>query len=188
MKNLWSKLGKREKTFVAGGAGLLALFALIQFALVPFFENKKKVSSALDRQEKVLKEMILLSKEYEGLKGDTEVMKGALERRSPDFTLFSFLERKAREAGVRQNIKSMNTTRGMTTGAYEETLVDVRLEKLTLKQLVQFLYYADSADDAVGVKKITVNKSQESPEYLTVLVQMVTYQSASATAKPARGP
>jgi len=115
-------------------------------------------------------------------------MKSALERRSPDFTLFSFLEREAREAGVRQNIKSMNTTRGMTTGAYEETLVDIRLEKLTLKQLVQFLYYADSPEDAVGVKKITVNKSKESPDYLTVLVQMVTYQSASATAKPARGP
>ena len=188
MRNLWSKLGKREKTFIVGGAGLLALFALIQFALVPFFENKKKVSSALDRQEKTLKEMIVLGKEYEGLKEDTEVMKGALERRSPDFTLFSFLERKAREAGVRQNIKSMNTTRGMTTGAYEETLVDIRLEKLTLKQLVQFLYYSDSPEDAVGVKKITVNKSKESPEYLTALVQMVTYQPAAAAAKPARGP
>jgi len=188
MRNFWSKLGTRERTFVVGGAGLLALFALIQFALVPFFENKKKVNSALDRQEKILKEMIVLSKEYESLKEDTEVMKGALERRSPDFTLFSFLERKAREAGVRQNIKSMNTTRGMTTGAYEETLVDIRLEKLTLKQLVQLLYYADSPEDAVGVKKINVNKSKESPEYLTVVVQMVTYQPASATAKPARGP
>ena len=188
MRNLWLKLGKRERTFVVGGVGLLALFALVQFALVPFFENKKKVSGALDRQEKILQEMIVLSKEYEGLQEDTEVMKGALGRRSPDFTLFSFLERKAREAGVRQNIKSMSTTRGMTAGAYEETLVDIRLEKLTLRQLVQFLYYADSPEDAVGVKKITVNKSKESPEYLTVLVQMVTYQPAAATAKQAKGP
>jgi type II secretory pathway component PulM len=188
MKNLWSKLGKRERMFIAGGVGLLGLIALVQFALVPFFEEKKRVTSALDRQEKILKEMIAFSKEYESLKEDTEVMKGALQRRPPDFTLMSFLERKSREAGVRQNIKSMNTTKGMSAGAYEETLVDIRLEKLTLRQLVEFLYHADSPEDAVGVKKITVNKSKESPEYLTAQVQMVTYQPASAAARPARGP
>ncbi len=186
MKNLWSKLGKRERLFVAGGAGLLGVIALIQFALVPFFQEKKRVSSALGRQEKILQEMIAFSREYESLREDTELMKSALERRPPDFTLMSYLERKSREAGVRQNIKSMNTTRGTTAGTYEETLVDIRLEKLTLRQLVQFLYHADSPEDAVGVKKITVNKSKESPEYLTALVQVVTYQPAAA--RTARGP
>jgi len=188
MRNLWSKLGKRERMFVAGGVGLLGLIALVQFALVPFFQEKKRVTSALDRQDKVLKEMIAFSREYENLKEDTEMMKGALERRPPDFTLMSFLEQKSRQAGVRQNIKSMNATKGAAAGAYEETLVDIRLEKLTLRQLVEFLYHADSPEDAVGVKKIAVNKNKESPEYLTAQVQMVTYQPAGAAARPAKGP
>ena len=110
-----------------------------------------------------------------------------MEARPPNFTLYSFVERKAREAGVRGNVKSINPSRGMSAGSYEETMADVSLEKITTRQLVQFLYHADSPRDAVRIRKLTVRKSMESPEYLTVTVQLATYQAAAGP-RPGPGP
>ena len=181
MKRLWSRLGNRERLVVAGGAAVLLAAVLIQFAVVPFFEEKKKVAASLARQEKVLQEVGALSAEYQGLKRDTEEIRKALDQRPPGFTLFSHLERKAREAGVRQNIKAMNASRGIAAGAFEESTVDIRFEKLTLRQLVQFLHAAQSPGEAVGIRKISVSKSTESTEYLTALVQAVTYQRSGGS-------
>jgi general secretion pathway protein M len=95
------------------------------------------------------------------------------------------VERKAREAGVRGNVKAINPSRGMSAGTFEETIADVSLERITTRQLVQFLYHADSPRDAVRIRKLTVRKSMESPEYLTATVQLATYQ---AVAGPRPGP
>jgi hypothetical protein len=51
---------------------------------------------------------------------------------APGFALFSYLERKAGEAGVKGNLRSINPRKGMPSGAYEESAVEVRLETLTM--------------------------------------------------------
>ncbi|MGE5789424.1 MAG: hypothetical protein ACM33C_00995, partial [Syntrophaceae bacterium] len=89
--------------------------------------------------------------------------------------------------GVRPNVKAINPSRGGNSGTYEEAMADVTLEKITLRQLVQFLYHADSPRDAVRVRKLTVRKSMESPEYLAVTVQLATYQAPQG-ARPGAGP
>jgi hypothetical protein len=167
--------------------GIAALILLVQFAILPFWEERERVAKAIDTQEKILKEMNTQLAEYRVLKRDMDTIQRAMAARPPNFTLYSFVERKAREAGVRPNVKAINPSRGMSAGSYEEAMADVSLEKITLRQLVQFLYHADSPRDAVRVRKLTVRKSLESPEYLAVTVQLATYQAA-AGARPGPGP
>ena len=187
MKKLWEKLGAREKLYILAGAGIAVTILLVQFAIVPFWEDRERVAKAVESQEKILKEMNTQLTEYRLLKRDTDSLQRAVESRPPSFTLYSFVERKAREAGVRGNIKSINPSRGMSAGSYEETMADVSLEKITTRQLVQFLYLADSPYDAVRIRKLTVRKSVESPEYLTATVQLATYQAAAGP-RPATVP
>ncbi len=187
MKKLWDKLGAREKLYILAGAGVAIAIVLVQFAVIPFWEEKDRVAKAIETQEKVLNEMNTQLAEYRLLKRDMDSLQRAVESRPPNFTLYSFVERKAREAGVRGNIKSINPSRGMGAGSYEETMADVSLEKITTRQLVQFLYHADSPRDAVRIRKLTVRKSMESPEYLTVTVQLATYQAATGP-RPASAP
>ncbi len=185
MKKHWDNLGRREKLAVLGGAGVVLAILLVQFAILPFWEEKARVAKALDTQEKVLEEMNAQLAEYRVIKREMDVIQQAMASRPADFTLFGFVERKARESGVRQNVRAINPSRGAGAGSYEEALADVSLEKITLRQLVQFLYKADSPRDAVRIRKLTVRKSTESPEYLTATVQLATYQPAAA---PRPGP
>jgi len=99
-----------------------------------------------------------------------------IERRPPGFALFSYLEKRAGDAGVKTNIKSINPLKSSPEGAYEETAVEMKLDKLTMKQLTDFLYLVESREDLVRIRKMSAGKMKESPEYLSVLIQVFTYQ------------
>jgi general secretion pathway protein M len=185
MKKFWDNLGAREKLYILAGAGIVIVILLVQFAILPFWEEKERVARAVETQEKILKEMNTQLAEYRLLRRDMDTLQRAVASRPPNFTLYSFVERKAREAGVRGNVKAINPSRGMSAGSFEETIADVSLERITTRQLVQFLYHADSPRDAVRIRKLTVRKSTESPEYLTATVQLATYQAAAG---PRTGP
>jgi type II secretory pathway component PulM len=181
MKKFWENLGARERFYILAGMGIAILLLLVQFAILPFWEERERVAKAVAAQEKILAEMTSQLAEYSVLKQDMDSLQGAIASRPPHFTLYSFVERKARESGVRSNVKSIHPSRGMSAGTYEETIADVSLEKITTRQLVHFLYHADSPREAVRVRKLTVRKSAESSEYLTVTVQLATYQAAEAS-------
>ncbi|MDX9815641.1 MAG: hypothetical protein RBT06_01730, partial [Smithellaceae bacterium] len=93
--------------------------------------------------------------------------------RTSEFSLFSYLEKKAIQARVKGNIKQMNASRGIRSSFFEETLVDLRLEKITVKQLAEFLSSVESPAELVRIKRIAVSKAKGSPEYLSVQMQIV---------------
>lgn len=103
-----------------------------------------------------------------------------MSTRPADFSLFSYLEKKAIQAGVRANIKYMNSSKGKQSAAFEESLIDMKLDKITIKQLSDFLYYAESSADLVRIKRITVIKMKESPEYLSAQLQLASVQALSS--------
>jgi hypothetical protein len=55
--------------------------------------------------------------------------------------------------------------------------VEMRLDRLTMKQLTDFLYLVESREELVRIRKMSVVKMKESPEYLSVLLQVFTYQA-----------
>jgi type II secretory pathway component PulM len=184
MRQIWEKLSKKEKIYLAAGLALAISILLVQLVFTPFFEEKSKVSHAIDNQKKILGDVTVLAAEYRELRQDMERMQRALSARAPDFTLYSYMEKKAREAGVRPNIKSMNQSKGAVAGSYEEAYVDVTLEKITLNQLVRLLYLAESPRGAISLKKLSVTKSPENPDYLTCRLQVMTYQSSREEKAP----
>jgi general secretion pathway protein M len=176
MKAFWDRLSKRQQLTVAGGAGLVLVMLLLQFFFLPFMDAQKASNQAIRKNEKTLAEIMLLSKDYQVLKQQAGRIQQALARRPQNFSLFSHLEKIAGDAGVKSNIKSINAAKGAISGPYEELPVDIRLEKITLKQITDFLYLLESPQELIRVKKIVLAKMPESPEYLSAQVQAVTFQ------------
>jgi general secretion pathway protein M len=170
------KLTSREKYYVAGGLSLLVLFLVIEFALVPFLNAKDQARRSVAANERILKEMHALSSEYRALQGGSLDIKTALARRPGDFTLFSFLESEAGKAGVKSNIKYMKPSTSVDTGPYTESSVEMKLENITLKQLVEYLHLVESRKYLVSVKRISVKQTTGAEEYLTALIHLITYQ------------
>lgn len=160
----------------------MALLA-VQFALLPFWEAKKTLHQAIKTREKTLGEMAFLAAEYRTIKKHAENIQQVLARRPQDFTLFSYMERIAGEAGVKPSIKYINASKGAVSGPYEEVPVEMKLEKITLKQLADFLYLLESPQELIMVKRIAIAKMKEMPEYLTAQIQAVTFQLAKVAGR-----
>ena len=177
MRRFWEQLTKSQKLIVVAGLVFAAMALLIQFAAFPYFEARQKVSAAIAGSEKALRDLATLGAEYGVLRRRSEEIRRVIERRPPGFALFSYLEKRAGDARFNSNIKSIIPLKSAPAEACEETAVEMRLDKLTTKQLTDFLYLVESREELVRIRKMSVVKMKESPEYLSVLLQVFTYQA-----------
>ncbi len=176
IKTFWNKLDKKQQNLATGAAIFVLIVLILQIAVFPFWDAKEKLAKAIKINQKKLIEISELSTEFTALTAKTATIKNTVSTRGADFTLFSYLEKKATLANVRGSIKYMNSSKGMQSASFEESLIDMKLEKITIKQLTDFLYYAESPADLVRIKKITINKMKESPEYLSAQIQISSFQ------------
>lgn len=170
------KLTKREKLYVSLGALLVTLFLVFQFILLPLVNAQEKVRHSIKVQKKALEEIIALRDEYRTLRVDSGNIGVILARRPKGFTLFSFLEEHAGNAGIKSNIKYMKPSLSAETMPFRESSVEMSLEGITLKQLVEYLYLIESPENLVRIKRMSVKQSKEKSQYLTALMHVITYQ------------
>jgi general secretion pathway protein M len=170
------KLGKREKYLVWLGTGSVAVFLLFQFLIFPFFEDRDRTRKGVRAREAGLKEIIMLSAEYDALKRSTQGIGKILAGRKNTFTLFSFLDSAAGDAEVKQYIKYMKPSVSQDTGPYKESMVEMKLDGITLKQLVGYLYRIESPENAISVKRVSIKESKGAAGYMDVILQVVTFQ------------
>lgn len=170
------RIALRERRYLRGALIVVALLAAIQFFYLPLREARKTFTQGIATQEKLLQDLLVQVAEYEKLKQRTDDFQRRLALRPRDFSIFSYVEKQAAESGVKGNIRAMTVGRGATTGPYDEIPLDIRLERLTLKQLTQFLALLESPDAFLQVKKIAVTRMKEPAGYLAVGLQVATYQ------------
>lgn len=176
MTHLWIKLTRREKYYVSAGIALVITFIVFQFILSPFWEGKKNIKHSIQAKGETLNEIISLSSEYRTLKGGSINISKALASRPENFTLFSFLEKQAGRAGVKPNIKYMKPSTSTDSGPHKELSVEMKLENITLRQLVEYLYLVESPRYLIKIKRISIKQSKGSSQYLTALIHLITYK------------
>ena len=167
-------LGRREKLLVWLSICAVAIFFLLQFIVFPVLEEKNALERGVKVKEAGLREILKLRKEYETYKKDTHGIQDILRKREKGFTLFSFLEKAAGEAGVKSHIKYMKPSASKGTGAFKESMVEMKLEGITLQQLVDYLYLVQSPENAVTVKRLSITESKEATGYLNAILQLLT--------------
>ena len=169
-------LGKREKYFVSIAACMIALFLLFQFLIGPFFEKRSQLRKGIIKQEQDLKDLAAFSARYYALKENSQDISRVLAERSSQFMLSSFMEEATRETGIsKEHIKSVIPSDSEGTGPYEESKVEIKLEGITVDQLVEYLYRVEDPDDLVFVKRISITDNKEDG-YLDSVIQAVTFQ------------
>ncbi len=170
-------LGKRDKFLVWLTACAVGIFFLLQFMVFPIFEKKSFLERGVKIKEAALGEMLKLRNEYETYKKNSHGIQDILKQRNRGFTLFSFLEKAAGDAGVKSHIKYMKPSASRGTGPFNEAMVEMKLEGVTLQQLVDYLYRVQSPENAVTVKRLSITESKEASGYLNAILQVLTVEN-----------
>ena len=168
------KLSRRERYYLAGCLIVVVLFLVFQFGIFPFIDARDRAQRSIASAETTVQQLAVLSAEYQSLGAASREMGRMIERRSDDFSLFSFLEGEAGEAGIKPSISYMRPSETIDQGPYRESSVEMRLDNITMTQLVDYLQRVESEEYLVSVRRINIKRTDNPPGYLSVLIQLVT--------------
>lgn len=169
------QLAKREKYLITLAVLVIVFALVIQLVIAPFLEKKKQYENNVVTKQNNLQQMATLRQEYLLLEQDSKILAQRLARRPKNFTLFSFLEKAAGNAGVKDNIKSMKPSASTGKGPFKESLVEMKLERVTLGQLVGYLKLIESPDDLVNIKRISIQSNKKETQFLDAVLQVLTF-------------
>ncbi len=174
-KSGFDTLEKREKTTVAIGIGFLLIFVISQFGVSPYLNARKKLNNSIEKKQSELVELKVLQQEYRGFKKQAGGIKEKLKGRESNFSLFSFLDKQASSAGIKELISYMKPSTVAGEEELLESVVEMKVQKITLKQLVDYLKLVESPDKVVSVKRISIQESGKEKGLLEVIMQIMTF-------------
>jgi len=169
------QLAKREKYLITLAVLVIVFALVIQLVIAPFLEKKKRYENNVVTKQNNLLQMVTLRQEYLLLEQDSKILAQRLAQRPKNFTLFSFLEKAAGNAGVKDNIKSMKPSASTGKGPFKESLVEIKLERVTLGQLVGYLKLIESPDDLVNIKRVSIQSNKKETQFLDAVLQVLTF-------------
>ncbi len=167
------QLSKRDKKALAAGGICLTLFCVFQFIVFPFMDNRARLDKAIDSKQRQLSEMETMVKQYQRLSQESNTVKLSLEKRSSEFSLFSFLEKNAAASQVKKHINYMRPSELEGSDLFKQSLVEMKLQAISITQLVSFLESIESSGNLVGVNRLSVQKNTKTNGMLDVILQIM---------------
>ncbi|MBU0663643.1 MAG: type II secretion system protein M [Proteobacteria bacterium] len=174
-----NKLENREKRVVLAGVLFLVCFALFHFAVSPLIQARQQTQKSLIQKNKDIKKIHQLQEEYRKFQAQAVDIQNRLYKRSPSFTLFAFIEEQATKAKVKQQINSMTPSTSEGEGLLQESRVDLKFERISLQQLVDFLQQIESTDNVVLIKRISIQENSKEEGALDAVMQIITFTQKS---------
>jgi hypothetical protein len=165
---------KTEQWFLVGGAIFLGLLMISQVLVRPTMDRISTLRRVVTDKRANLSQLQAKSQEYQLLKTEVARLRAVIEQQGGGRRILSTLERIREDCGLSDNVVSLKPTTTAINDEYQETTIEVRLDGITLAQLIQFLSQIDSLELAGGIRALEVRHADRSPNLLKATVQVAT--------------
>jgi hypothetical protein len=170
-----NRLSFREKYIVITGAAVVFVFLVVQFVFLPLTEQKNELERILTIEQDGIQQMITLQDQYFRHATDMNKEQQHMTARSPQFTLFSFLDSQAEAAGVKENIDYIRPfSQTMDNGPFRISKVRLKLKNMYLNDFMEFLRRVETLDNGVHVVSISLAKTGEKNNLLEAVMETQT--------------
>jgi general secretion pathway protein M len=175
LKERWQHFSQRERLIVSAGGAMVAAVLVFLLIIDPLMATIDKLDRQARRKTKDSQELALVAQEY--------VIKQAriakLEQRMPtppaQFSLLAFMEEATTTAQIRDRIVGMQPQAPTVVQGYQETAVDLRLDGISLPQLLALLVAIEQAPYDVQVHHLQMKPKYDNPVNLDATLRIVTY-------------
>jgi len=172
------KLNQRERYAVFATGFIILIFILGNFVISPYFSQMARMENTIQVQSKALEEMRVSKAQYNDLQKTIAQSKMRLTQREKGFTLFSFLDDLAGKVQIKGHIAYMKPSRiSQKNGKYKLSRVEMKLQDITMNQLVPFLYMIETSHNGVYINRISISKTETVEGFINAVLQLVTYES-----------
>ncbi len=173
------RLSTREK-WMLGGGGFIAIFLILYFTQVdPTIERMAQLNGLIPRKEAALRDMMELKGEYLAVSKKIQTIENRLPAETT-FSPLSFIEENAAKNGIRSNISFIRPLSPKIQKPYREIPVEVKLENVTLAQIIPFLTAIETAPQRLRIKRLAMKTRFSDKNKMDVTFLVLSYERLSS--------
>ena len=174
-KSGFDQLENRQKILLLSVSFLLLLFFVYQLLISPYLDARARLLNSVQRRQEDLQQIQKLRQDYLLVKKQEGGIKERLAKRPKGFALFSYVDRQADLANIKDTIQYMKPSAATGEGPLKESLVELKMQETTLEGLARFLKIVESTENVVSLRRISIQESSKANGYLDVTMQIVTF-------------
>lgn len=161
------KLEERDKKFLLYGGIAAAVILLYALVLSPLYGELSRKRDAIPKKERELAEMRMLKDQYLEMQQRLRQLQDAAAKRGP---LLTEIENITRRTNLSNKIVSLKPQAGVQAGTFKESIVEVRLDNITLYDVVNYVNQLEKA--TLRIRKMYFKPRFDNPKLLnaTILV------------------
>lgn len=167
------QMNQKDRTALIIGGLCVVFFLCVQLIVIPSYKKKKRLEKVLVTKQQNLAEMQEMQTRFLQLSSLGNSITLQLEKRKENFSLFSFLEEKAGNNGIKDKITYMKPSDTVDNESFRQILVEMKLQSINLKQLVSFLEEIESPENLVALQRISIQENKKNIASLDVLMQVI---------------
>ncbi len=172
------RLSRREKLLGVAVAVLVSAWLLFAFAVKPAIERTETLTRVISEKQDELQKLRARSNEYIFLRDSLGNLYTKVASQEKEFELLPFLESLIQECGL--TAVKMEQHVSQLDPKYYETIVEIRLEALTLRQLVDFFRKVESSEVLARIKSLYIKKNLTNKDLLDSVVEIHNVKSAQS--------
>ncbi len=155
----YDRMGPQEKLLVGAGGVFLILFLVFQLIVFPYFSARQRLARSVKEEKAELAKIVDLQRQYRRLQGADGGVETGGAGQGTGFSLFSFVEEQAVRADIKQQIVSMKPSTTENEDKLQESIVEIKLQRISLGRLVAFLKLIEGSEKMVFVHTISIQDS-----------------------------
>ena len=175
LKERWQHFSQRERIIVATGGAVIAAVLLFLLIVDPLTASIDKLDRQARRKAKDSQELALVAQEYMAKQARIAKLEQRMPKPPAQFSLLAFMEEATTTAQIRDRIVGMQPQAPLVVQGYQETSVDLRLDGVTLPQILALLVAIEQAPYDVQVHHLQMKPKYDNPVNLDATLKIVTY-------------
>jgi hypothetical protein len=166
------RLTRREKLLAGGLLLFAAAWSLFAVAVSPALDRIETLNRVISEKQQELEEVRAISKEYIYLNNSFDNLHIKVDSQRETFELLPFLESLIQECGLAKNLETMKRQVLQIDSNYSEIIVEVRLERLSIGRLVDFLSKIKSSHARVRTKSLYIKRNMANKNLLDSVIEI----------------
>jgi hypothetical protein len=172
----WSRLGRREKKILSGGAVFLLLLASWLFLLSPLLNRMSWYERQTVQKEKDLIEFGPLRESYFKIRNHLDQIENRIGPAKREFSFPAYLENLALQSGVKNRMTALRPHSSQSYDNLKSVEMEIKLEDLTLPQAVDFISKIERSAEFVYVKNLHLRTRYGEPKNLDLTMTVSHYE------------
>jgi type II secretory pathway component PulM len=165
-------LTTREKYIAITGAAIITLLIAFQMFVNPAISRINTLKRVISEKNQKLTDITAKSQKYNTLSADIENIRVEMSGNSNTENLLPAIEKIQNKCGLKQNIFSMKPSNANIKDIYNESSVEIIMQKITLDQLLEFLNEIESMKSIISIRTLQIKHTPQNPTLLDTTIKL----------------